>query len=89
MPKLRATPQELRERAVLKAVARCQVELGLDCDKDVAGLIGVEPHCYGARKRKKFQGTSLEDFSAMARKLCFTAQEVCEIVGIPYAAEGR
>ena len=89
MPKLRATPQELREQAVLKAVARCQIERGLACDKDVAGLIGVDPHCYGARKRKNFQGTSLEDFSTMARKLCFTAQEVCEIVGVPYAAERR
>lgn len=89
MPKLRATPQELREQAVMKALGRCQVELGLACDKDVAELLGVNQPCYGARKRKNFQGTSLEDFAAMARKLRFTAQEVCEIVGVPYATEGR
>lgn len=89
MPKLRATPQELREQAVLKAVARCQIEHGFACDKDVAEFLGVKQPCYGARKRKNFQGTSLEDFSTMARKLCFTAQEVCEIVGVPYATERR
>jgi len=89
MPKLRPTPQQLRERAVMKALARSQVDLDLPFDKDVAGHIGIEPRCYCSRKQKKFQGTSLEDFADMARRLRFTGQEVCEIIGVPYLTEGR
>lgn len=91
MPKLRATPQQLRERAVMKALARSQVDLALPYDKDVASHIGIERRCYCARKQNKFQRTSLEDFANMARRLHFTDREVCEIIGIPYASapEGR
>ena len=91
MPKLRATPQQQREKAIMKALARSQIDLALPYDKDVASHIGIERRCCCSRKQKKFQSTSLEDFAAMARKLRFTGQKVCEIIGIPYAAvpEGR
>lgn len=82
MPKLRATPQELREKALLKAIARSKVDLGLKSDTAVAAYLGLERSTYAARKKNKFRRTSFEDIVYMGHRLNFTATEVCAIFGV-------
>lgn len=82
MPKLRATPQEQRERALLKAIARSGVELGLKSDSAIAEYLGIGQSTYAARKKNKFRRTALEDVMDMCSRLKFTPDEVCEIFGL-------
>ncbi len=81
MPKLRATPQEARERALMKAIARSEVELGLTSDTAVAAYLGIERSTYAARKKNNFRRTPFEDVVSMGVRLKFTAKEVCAIFG--------
>lgn len=82
MPKLRATPQELREKALMKAIARSEVDLGLKNDTAVAAYLGVERSTYATRKKNNFRRTSFEDVVNMSLRLKFTASEVCAIFGV-------
>ena len=82
MPKLRATPQEVREQALLKAIARSSVELGLMSDSAIAGYLGIGQTTFSARKRSKFRRTAFEDVLFMCQRLKFTPDEVCAIFGI-------
>ncbi len=85
MPKSKIqSEREARERAVMLAVARCQVELGFQYDLQVAGFLGMLPQFYGRYKRMKFQTPWFLLFCKMARQLGFTDREVCESVGIKY-----
>lgn len=84
MPKLRATPQELREKAMMAAIGRGRGLNGLWKQKEVAEFVGLTEYGYSRAKKDNFMGLSLKQFSEMARKLAFTDRELCEIVGIPY-----
>lgn len=85
MPKLKAQiEQEKREKAVMLAVARCQQELEIPYDMQVADLIGIDRSTYGRYKRDKFQRMPKALFDRMARLLGFTDREQCECSGIAY-----
>ena len=88
MPKLRATPQELREQALLKAIARSGVELGLKSDSAIAEYLGIGQSTFAARKRNKFRRTALEDVMEMCQRLKFTTNEVCAIFGVSQGGIG-
>ena len=82
MPKLRATPEELRQAALMKAIARSALDLKLKNDTAVAEFLGVERATYAARKKNGFRRTPFEDVLHMCQRLKFTPDEVCAIIGV-------
>lgn len=84
MPKLRASDQQNRERALMCALARASIDCGLNCDRDVADRLNISPRMFSYRKEQCFQKVSLSEFGRMARVLHLTGKEVCEALGVPY-----
>lgn len=80
----RQTDQQKREKALMVAIARSTAELELEQAQDIAAFLGISPQSYCIYRKKKFQTPGLQLFCNMARKLNFTAREVCAIVGVPY-----
>lgn len=87
MPKLRRSLQQQREDNLMLAIERAKLEMGMQFDKDVAELIGMSPNTYSRYARKNFWLPGLDLFAKMARKLKFTGEEVCSIIGVPYEKE--
>jgi hypothetical protein len=82
LPKLRATPQELREKALMKAIARSSIDLGLKSDTAIADYLRIGRSTYATRKKSNFQKASFEEVADMCSRLKFTASEVCAIFGV-------
>lgn len=89
MPKLRASEQQLRESALMCAVARACAANELSCDKDVADALGITARRYMYRKGQNFQGMPISEFGRMARRLRLTGREVCAALGVPFVEEER
>lgn len=87
MPRLRLTEQQQREKALQRAIARARVDMDLPLDQDVAQTLGMGQSAFSKRKKEPYRGFGFDQVSQMARKLHFTGKELCEIVGVPYAAE--
>lgn len=83
MPKI-YNKQRQREIALELALKRSMLELGFLHDKDVADYLNIPSSSFCIKKKEHFQRITLLQFATMARKLRWTAQEVCEMVGVPY-----
>lgn len=89
MPRPRLTEEQQREKALLRAIARAQVDMDLPDDQDIACVLGISSSVYSKRKKKLYQGFGFERASQLARQLHLTGKEVCEIIGVPYVPERR
>ena len=84
MPKLRDTPQQRRDKAFRGALDR-----GLS-EKEITDIALAEKLCVTnvtvSRWRSgRYGKMSLERFAELAAKVGMTGQEVCRIIGVPYA----
>ena len=77
------TPQQAREDALRKAIAKAKIELGMEYDKDVAEMLGVCRGTFCSQQRKNFEPMKLWGFAKMARMLHFSGKDVCAIIGVP------
>ena len=84
MPKLKSTPQQIREKKTMDAIFRARTEFGLTSDKSAADFLNISPACYCRYKKTSFQNLSLYEFSRIARLLKFSAEEVCTIIGVNF-----
>lgn len=81
------TPQQAREAALMKAIAKGKIELGIEYDKEVAEILGVHRGTFCCQQRKNFEPMKLWDFAKMARMLHFSGKDVCDIIGVPMKDE--
>ena len=84
MPRPRMTEQQVRVKALIRAIARAQVDLDLPKDQDMAKALGITQSAYSKRKHEPYRGYGFDRASELARRLHLTGREVCEIIGVPY-----
>lgn len=85
MPKMRMTEQQKRERALALAISRARVDLDLPRDRDLSEYLGESAATHSYRKKAQYKLYGWEEAGKIARRLHFTAKEVCAILGVPYA----
>lgn len=85
MPRTREqVAQAAREKELMRAINRCQFELGLPSKLKLSEYLRIPNSTFRLQVTENFQSMKLRDFAAMARRLGFTAREVCAIIGVPY-----
>ena len=90
MPRTREqAAQAAREKALMRAINRCQFELGLRSILKLSEFLHIPYSTLRLNLSESFQTMRLRDFGEMARRLGFTGREVCEMLGVPYEDEAE
>lgn len=89
MPRLKMTEAQQREKALERALSRARVDLDLDQDQEVASFLNLHPSTFARRKKELYRSFGFEEAASFARRLNFTAQEICDIFGVPYEPENK
>lgn len=85
MPRTREqVAQAAREKALMRAVNRCQFELGLKSILKMSEFLHMPFSTLRLQLSGSCQSMKLRDFGEMARRLGFTGREVCDMLGVPY-----
>ena len=85
MPRTREqAAQAAREKALMRAINRCQFELALDSKLKVSEFLRIPYSTFRFHMTDRCQTMKLRDFGEMARRLGFTGREVCDMLGVPY-----
>lgn len=85
MPKTREqVAQAAREKALMRAIARCQFELGARSILKLSEFLHVPFSTLRLQMEGNCQSMKLRDFGEMARRLGLTGREVCDALGVPY-----
>ena len=84
MPKLRLTERQEREKALRRAIARAKVDLDLEKESDLMDYLNIPRTTFYHKRQEPYRGFGFEEAAELARKLHFTAQELCAIFGVPY-----
>jgi len=74
--------QQVRERALERAMARARVDLGIKRDYELAERLGLSDQQVVRRKKDFYRGLGFADAVSTAERLGFTADEVLEIFGL-------
>lgn len=78
MPKLKPSPDEIRERNFDAAVSAAACRLGLKRDCDIAKLLGLKPATYYYRMQNK-GAWSYSELVRLFRKLHLSPEEIASI----------
>ncbi len=88
MPRTREqAAQAAREKALMRAINRCQFERGLCSVLKLSAFLHVPYSTLRVALGENCQSMKLRDFGEMARRLGFTGREVCAMLGVPYDDE--
>lgn len=81
MPRVRITDRELRSKALKKAIARSQIDLGLKNDLETSQYLGEAQSTYSKHKKDPLKSYGFEDAAGLAKRMRFTANEILAIFG--------
>lgn len=84
MPRTREqVARAAREKALMRAINRCQFELGLRSILKLSEFLHIPYSTLRLNLSESFQTMKLRDFGEMARRLGMTGKEVCDALGVP------
>lgn len=84
MPKLRKTPQQLREAELKTAIVHGMNLNGIRNQTELAGMMGWSPNKSSRLYREAYQGMKFGEFCELVRRLHLTGKEICNAIGVPY-----